>query len=520
MPIRKAGERVKGTTRVSFGDRKLMTRLWKADKTSRFEKRRETRALNKKEKEAFEQCPTHRGKKGFQSFLKDLRGAPKQFELPEDEEDPAALDAMSRMGWFMLMHRHRALMHDEHVVDTFVRESLRGTKGRNKLANLDPFAQQLYADFGETWDEKEDALPKSTSASAKLIEGHVVRPMDAEVLPLLYGRRNMRLMHQYRRLTKRHDQSAETVTASSSHALTHHMFHGAQDRPAERFAFASETSGNKRKRSSASDQEVNYDIDDGDYAFATGGVNATDAAWPLIDGNAAPPRPFLQPTQWYVAGDSVIDALLQKTQPSTTSSSSSYSDSTGQPATNRRRRSSRYSRSTSSSGDVGGFGFADEAQHRQFLRSEQRRNGVLFRHAYEVERQANLWTTCQRCRAPVHTCDMVVRESIGVEDVSCFHPECLDAVKTAHKEQRQTSVERGREVAQFTPLTVSDNDGVRSAVNTEIQTPIIEIQQRRAAFLRERAQRERETTEARKALGESEDPVLSMVGEMLGRVRK
>ena len=225
MGIRKQGERVKGTTRVSFGDRKLMTRLWIADKTSRYEKRRTTRQLNKKEKESLEQSPMHRALKGFQSFLKDARAPAKEFDVPDDEEDVVALETMSHVVWYELSHRHAALQDDAHILDLFLRDvvvrgSKKGDPGKkdgDHLRNRE-FAAALFAQMGNDTDaDCQDELPSSAKEMERLVRSVLqLGSHDEQSMPLLVGRRNMRLMHQYRRLKRRVEHFGDTLTASSA----------------------------------------------------------------------------------------------------------------------------------------------------------------------------------------------------------------------------------------------------------------------------------------------------------------
>lgn len=516
MAIRKKGEKVKGTTRVSFGDRKLMTRLWIADKTSRYEKRRATRAMNIKEKEFFSQCPSVRAETGYKAFKKDMKALPKKFQLPEEEEDEdiAAIDTASRYAWYRLVLRHNSLQDDNQVLEEYLRDNMRGAAGKTKLAEPDQFTRRLFAEFGnaeECTSSAPASWPKSIATAIKITEApNFVQKTrsSAELFPLLFTRRNMRLVYQYRRLTRRSEQLSDTVTSSTSHCFTQHMFYGAHDGPLsnERFAFAKP----EEVADAKTDEKRHHKVKDGDfieseYSFSCGGLHATDGAWPLIDGNAAPSRPMVQPRQWNVIGDSVTESLASKmTVVTAAASSTSLGTATAGATTSQAQAMSspplsfnflsakrRHSSSgggggdeaNRSSGDIGGFGFVDEQKQRQYLKTEQRNNSVVYRHAYEVERQATVWTTCQRCRMPVHTCDMLVRESLGVEDVACFHPQCLQAVNDAHQEQLDAAAAREKLVSQFTPLVVADQHAVRQSVRKQLAAPVLKAQRERRAFV-------------------------------------
>ncbi len=478
MPIRKKGEKVKGTTRVSYGDRKLMTRLWIADKTSRYEKRRATRAMTLKEKEFFAQCPSVRAETAYKDFKKDMKVQPKRFALPEDEEDEdiVAIDCASRFAWYRLVRRHNGLLDDNKVFDTFLRDNIRGNPGKAKLAELDDFTADLYKSM--CLEEDDAALPKSITVAQKIAESCLQKQRcDGELLPLMFARKNMRLVYQYQRLAKRQEQFSETVTSSSSHSLLQHMFHGA-------FAAEEEEKGEKKS------------VMEHLYSFETGGIHASDGSWSLIDGNAAPSRPMIQPSQWHVQGDSIVGSIAKNASNSSSSSSCALPSPLSLPSPLFNGLESGLEvgkgREGRGSGDVGGYGFANEEKQRQHLKTEQRVNNIVFRHAYEVERQASMWTTCQRCRTPVHTCDMVVRESLGVEDISCFHPQCLQDVNDARHEQMDAAEKREQMVASFTPLPVENKKQVRDSVYEEIYTPIVAAQEKRREWKAKRAKEEEE----------------------------
>lgn len=565
MGIRKQGERVKGTTRVSFGDRKLMTRLWIADKTSRYEKRRTTRQLNKKEKESLEQCPLHRAQKGFQSFLKDVRAPAKEFEVPEDDDDRVALETMSHMVWFELVSRHAALQDDAHALDLFLRDFVRdskkggggGQQNKSTTTTDREFVDAIFADMGNDGydneydgtdhddDDDEDGAentkcraPRETSATKdveRLVRSvQAIGAQDDSSMPLLTSRRNMRIMHQYRRLAKRAEHSADTLTATSAHVLVGHMYHSgattttaSASKGADDFAFAvpdsddaagsNRTAGKRRRRASTNDgdddgqdtEKPRFDDIDFDYCFDAGGMHSTDALWPLMDGSASSARLSFQPKHWSVVGDSVVDEIAQMRdrggcgrQSDARSLSTHFSQSDG--ARKRRRRASSFSgslRDTDNANDnsesesasaVLGFGFADEEQHRRHLRSEQRRNNVAFSHPYEMERQQSAWTTCQRCREPVHTCDMVVRESIGIEDVACFHPACLSAVVDARASRKRQETLHDRdtnaEVRSLTAINApqAQKDRIRKQAYEASCETSLKYKREREQFLRNR----------------------------------
>lgn len=569
MGIRKQGERVKGTTRVSFGDRKLMTRLWIADKTSRYEKRRTTRQLNKKEKESLEQSPMHRALKGFQSFLKDARAPAKEFDVPEDEEDIVALETMSHMVWYELTHRYAALQDDAHILDLFLRDvvvrgSKKGDAGKKdgEHSRSREFAAALFSEMGDETDNSD--FQNQVPSSAKEVE-RIVRAVqqlgshDQQSMPLLVGRRNMRLMHQYRRLKRRVEHFADTLTASSAQVLVGHLYHSSatasDTQDSQKFAFATPAaplSQNNRHVESGVSNELNdieiiddnkidsvennrvsapirsahkkrkrvdenehkeqrhqqrecFDYDNFKYDFDAGGLQSTDALWPLMDGSASSSRLTFQPKQWMAIGDSVIDEIAQmrsgegRGTHGASSSVGQYSLQSNRDA--KRRRTSDFSgsatmdiagranSSSESASTVLGFGFADEERYRRHLRSEQRRNNVSFSHSYELERQQSAWTICQRCREPVHTCDMVMRESIGIENVACFHPACLTAVTEARlSRKRQETLDDRDNNAEVRSLTAihapeEQKQRIRSEVCEAGSETIRRCQRERQQFL-------------------------------------
>jgi len=76
MPsIKKKPQAVKGTTRVSFGDRKLIKQLWVADKNSRASKTRRTRELSRDDRAKLAATPHRRATDAFQKFAKKAHAA-------------------------------------------------------------------------------------------------------------------------------------------------------------------------------------------------------------------------------------------------------------------------------------------------------------------------------------------------------------------------------------------------------------------------------------------------------------
>ena len=89
---------VKGTTRVSSNDRKLMKDLWVASKDNPLEKNRQKRKLTQNEKQTRDDMPEERGKAGFKSLLKKQKTFDGHFESRKGD-DMVAVQTIQQQGW-------------------------------------------------------------------------------------------------------------------------------------------------------------------------------------------------------------------------------------------------------------------------------------------------------------------------------------------------------------------------------------------------------------------------------------
>ncbi len=89
---------VKGTTRVSSNDRKLMKDLWVASKDNPVEKNRQKRKLTQNEKQTRENMPEERGKSAFRSLLKKQKIFDPHFDSRKGD-DSVAVQTIQQPGW-------------------------------------------------------------------------------------------------------------------------------------------------------------------------------------------------------------------------------------------------------------------------------------------------------------------------------------------------------------------------------------------------------------------------------------
>lgn len=98
---------VKGTTRVSNNDRKLMKDLWVAGKDNPLEKNRLKRKLTHTEKEARQAMPEERAEQAFKSLRKKQKTfVAKKEALPID--DAIAVQCIQGVGWTDFCRRYDA----------------------------------------------------------------------------------------------------------------------------------------------------------------------------------------------------------------------------------------------------------------------------------------------------------------------------------------------------------------------------------------------------------------------------
>lgn len=116
MGIKRKAPKIKGTTRVSFGDRQLIKRLWIADKNSKQAKQTRTREINRSDKERLDRAPSRKASDAFQVFAKKARVGSNAF-VYVDGDDRAAVRAMCDPEWDALVNRCERLASFERWMD-------------------------------------------------------------------------------------------------------------------------------------------------------------------------------------------------------------------------------------------------------------------------------------------------------------------------------------------------------------------------------------------------------------------
>jgi hypothetical protein len=115
MPIRAAASSIKGTTRVSFGDKQLIKRLWINDKNSTQAKNQRSREINKADKERLTRTVQRRSIEAFQTLSKQMRSGSSgsaAFEYKDGVDDRPAVQAMCDKDWTALARRHERATND------------------------------------------------------------------------------------------------------------------------------------------------------------------------------------------------------------------------------------------------------------------------------------------------------------------------------------------------------------------------------------------------------------------------
>jgi len=121
---------VKGTTRVSNNDRKLMKDLWVAGKDNPVEKNRLKRKLTQTEKATRQSMPEERAELAFKNLRKRQKTTLPHIE-PQDSDDALALQCVQSATWADFCHRQRAMSDDAETLVEF-QALLRNRKKKSK----------------------------------------------------------------------------------------------------------------------------------------------------------------------------------------------------------------------------------------------------------------------------------------------------------------------------------------------------------------------------------------------------
>lgn len=478
MGIRPDGQSVKGTTRVSYGDRRLMRSLFIHVKASRQERARDNRKLTKNDKDAANEMPMRRARRSFTAFWKKVRTAPKRFEPAANDTDALATRVMTSSAWIDFVDRWRALEADRVALSSVgacarrcAAAAQKRSRPTDRDATLDAHIERVLHDvFGKSKDGAE--LHETATVMARLHRSFVVEEdeedqkstslhfewsgvsqflgaalgeatVPTEHMPLLHTRRNVRLLHHYARVRAARAAYRESTSRTCEFAQVHmgkrkrreqdalSAMHSAHD-DAGGIGDDSATSHPvaKKKRNSYSAQCAAWtaqvlDSDRG-YEYVHVSHDGPDVA---LTGAAPSSLYWLEPNYFDVRGSSVIDVLrdystiddeMRRAHRDRFGVVDSLSPSTATttPSPSAERRQRLLSVST-------GGGDTDTATPSPLAISlQQRQNTVDFVTAHEVERHASLWTVCHRCGEPLHTCDMVVTRGLLAHDVSCYHAQC------------------------------------------------------------------------------------------------
>jgi hypothetical protein len=170
MPLAADKPLVKGTTRVSYNDRKLVRMLYSADKNSRQVKQRRKRELTQEDRDKLSQTPFVRAEKAFREWCKKARSNEQLLEV-RDSDDRLAMRAMSSDQWDSLVDRAARM------------QSLHGA---------------LEAAAGNSAARKRKRAARLLQSVAQIVE------CDAsDDVPLLTGRKHIRCLTFRRRRNKK-----------------------------------------------------------------------------------------------------------------------------------------------------------------------------------------------------------------------------------------------------------------------------------------------------------------------------
>lgn len=142
---------VKGTTRVSSNDRKLMKDLWVASKDNPLEKNRQKRKLTQNEKATRDDMPNERGKSAFKSLLKRQKLFDSHFETRKGD-DVVAAQTIQQTGWpdFCLRQMaHCSAVQESQlflkILNTRKKRSSNDPKFKKAIEWIEPTADAFYS---------------------------------------------------------------------------------------------------------------------------------------------------------------------------------------------------------------------------------------------------------------------------------------------------------------------------------------------------------------------------------------
>jgi len=190
---------VKGTTRVSNNDRRLMKDLWVAGKDNPTEKNRLKRKLTRTEKEARQSMPEERAEQAFKNLRKKQKTFVRKREA-QQSDDLIALECIQQADWNDYCLRHYAF-------ETSARSTFELQKKLSKLCrskrkgSVSPVAIRL----AEKWLAKatQSSLADTCDSSGTCEKNGV----DSNCVKLLYKFKNKRFQN-FAAKCKEHDRSA------------------------------------------------------------------------------------------------------------------------------------------------------------------------------------------------------------------------------------------------------------------------------------------------------------------------
>lgn len=141
MVIKKAKQSVKGTTKVSFGDRLMIKKLFMANRNSKQKKQKRAKEVSQDYTMQIANAPLRLSKDAFQHWYKKARDKELTFEFQESD-DVLAVTAMCQPEWDKLLYRQTRMQ----TLAQSLQELASSTTGAAIKNNLKRMANMLEHD--------------------------------------------------------------------------------------------------------------------------------------------------------------------------------------------------------------------------------------------------------------------------------------------------------------------------------------------------------------------------------------
>lgn len=141
MVIKKAKQSVKGTTKVSFGDRLMIKKLFMANRNSKQKKQKRAKEVSQDYTLQIANAPLRLSKDAFQHWYKKARDKELTFEFQETD-DVLAVTAMCQPEWDKLMLRQTRMQ----TLAQSLQELASSSSGAAIKQNLTTMADMLWHD--------------------------------------------------------------------------------------------------------------------------------------------------------------------------------------------------------------------------------------------------------------------------------------------------------------------------------------------------------------------------------------